>query len=312
MEKRIGAFRNADRELITLKEFFKVMFEESVSHYGVLEHCNPEEMDGFTDRIFGLPKNSIEVSPTGEFFLDKENRELAENNFKKKDIWLQCSELYEYAINGTKGSSSWYELIEKINIYMQMINSDFSPIFDDARILIDLGTLRFGIDQKLDHHTFRSEFDPFQIIALIAKLDERTVKNADSMGMFNGDAGHLDYQAIHAWLRTKRGFVPTKGLNDEQYLELSKITTSEQFGNFLKDKRTTLGKIFNVKTFSTSHFLFTKKTIDELESGQFNLPINVIPTIAGAYVLDERQLLNCVMKIFFPSELDMIKGESNE
>ncbi|RZJ22859.1 MULTISPECIES: hypothetical protein [unclassified Acinetobacter] len=298
-----------DNKIISLESYLSNIFEASYLHQIITENYSDDYLKGSTDKLFGLPPESSEIIHQPSLYsLDEELQKVAKQTFMNTFICNACLTLYEYAVNGIPTSEHWSDIVEDVNIYLQHIHSDFSPISPNTRVIVDLALLRFGIDGEQDSNHFICDLDKFKVIALMADLDERTVKNAHSQGFFNGDSGDFDFNAIKLWLSTKRGFIPTKGLIKKNSQSLNEVKTAPEFGYFLKEKRESLGALFDLKVFQTKHYLFDKKTVVELENGFFDLPLNTVSILANAYYIDENEFLNCVMRVFFSSELEKIRG----
>lgn len=302
-------FFDLGNKIISLDAYLSNIFEASYLHQIITENYSDGHLEGSTDKLFGLPAGTSQITHQPSLYsLDKKSQEIAMQTFMNTSIYHACRNLYEYAVNGIPTNEHWSDIVEDVNIYLQHIHSDFSPIWPNTRVIVDLALLRFGIDGEQDSNYFICDFDKFRVIALMADLDERTVKNAHSQGFFNGDSGDFDFNAIKLWLSTKRGFIPTKGLIKKDEHSLNEIKTASDFGCFLKEKRKSLGALFDLKVFQTKHYLFDKKTVTELENGFFNLPLNTVSILANAYYLDENEFLECVMNVFFSSELEKIRG----
>lgn len=301
-----------NNKITSLDFYLSNIFEASYLHQIISEFYSDGPLKGTTDELFGLPLDTSEITHQPNLYsLNETQRKIAFQKFTGTSIYRTCKELYEYAVNGIFTHQHWIDIVEDVNIYLQHIHSDFSPIHPNTQIIVDLALLRFGIDGELDEKTFFCGSKEFKVIALMANLDERTVKNAHSQGLFNGDAGDFDFRAIKLWLSTKRGFTSTKGLGSKEELSLSNIKTASDFGNFLKEKRENLGALFDMKVFQTKHYLFDKKTVQELENGFFNLPLNTVSILADCYYLNEIDFLECVMNVFFSCELEKIRGSAH-
>jgi hypothetical protein len=315
LKKRLNFYNASDKKIISLDDFLETILMASISHQIIAEYYDLSQytneigiLQGSTEKIFGFPTKSIDINCTGEFSLTEQQLKSAQSKFQSTYIYDLCKVLYEYAVLGEPMKHHWIDVIEDVDPYLQNISgADYSFLSDKVRVILDLARLRLYLDEPDYCDEITKEFDLFQVIALMAQLDERTVKNAYSQGLFSGNTGDLDNQALSLWLKSKRSYIPTKGQSVSSDFEIKNVHTSDEFAALLVAQRDKLGKLFNIKVFQTQHFLFTKNTTHELESGFFNLPLNVIPILANAYLLNEKELLDCVMRVFFPKELVSIR-----
>ncbi|WP_104516570.1 hypothetical protein [Acinetobacter indicus] len=92
---------------------------------------------------------------------------------------------------------------------------------------------------------------------------------------------------------------------------MKEVNSSKRFGELISKQIEYLGNLFNPKVFISKHYSFDKNTVLKLQQGIFDLPLSAATIIANQLSLDEREFLNCVMRIFFPYELSIIQGGSN-
>jgi hypothetical protein len=155
----------------------------------------------------------------------------------------------------------------------------------------------------------------FEEISLLAKVDERTVRNAAS------DKGDKPLQIIKEggrtvvspenaldWLKTRPGFKQTVFYTENDYRSFSSIT---EFGQFLSKSREERG-------LDHEQFLekigWQKDRLDELkgiEQGLVKCNIEDILPLARALGEQEPRLLCRFMEVFYPTEWRVIKTYNN-
>ncbi|WP_180057282.1 hypothetical protein [Acinetobacter sp. YH12090] len=261
----------------------------------------------YKDEIFGFQQPNFNDWPD-ELLAD------AKAHYRESYIWKFFDNVYDYAISGLEPKWHWTEVFDELPVYLQLIDSDYSRVDPNVYNLLGLAYLRYGIDDLLHHGSSYFDYkicDPIEIIALMAKLDQRTVKNAQSEGAFKSEADDFDFQAIKIWLSTKKGFVKSQWISTTDEIDLKEVNSSKRFGELISKQIEYLGNLFNPKVFISKHYSFDKNTVLKLQQGIFDLPLSAATIIANQLSLDEREFLNCVMRIFFPYELSIIQGGSN-
>ena len=291
-------------ENLTFRKFIENVLEATYCSFCMQEHFfGPKNL---VSNAFGIEGNFSLYQPNIHELVDAQ-REKALEAFTQMNIYSYLKELYEYAVEGIQGKSYWSDITEEINIYFQHVESDFSQISDEAKLILEMAFLRFGMDGERDLQHFNISNNPNKVIAKMAGLDERTVRNAASEGMFTTDRSSYDTEAIKIWLNTKKGFNRTKVDENNTGLQLQDVKTAQEFGQLISSQKISLGKMFDEKKFKTSHYSFSKQTLLNLESGIFDLPLNAVRALADALHFDEKDFLHCVMRVFFAYELSIIQ-----
>lgn len=291
-------------ESLSFKAFIENIFESTYCSFCIQEYFfGPENL---VKNTFNIDENFSLYQPNIEELTDTQRKQ-GFKVFTEMSIYSYLKELYEYAVEGILGKNHWVDLIEEVNFYFQHVESDFSQISEEAKLILDMAHLRFGMDGEKDLISFNYSNNPNQVIAKMAGLDERTVRNAASEGMFTHDGVSYHTEAIKIWLNNKKGFKRTKIDENHTGLQLDDIQTAQQFGQLISIQKANLGKLLDEKKFKASHYNFDKHTLLNLESGIFDLPLNTVSALANAFHFDEKALLHCIMRVFFAHELSLIK-----
>lgn len=94
---------------------------------------------------------------------------------------------------------------------------------------------------------------------------------------------------------------------DSKIEELNSISTPAEFGVFLTTLRKKLGLDSNESKLLVFHPNVDARAIMEIEQGVFKLPIDTVFPIADFYQLDRKELLSCVMRVFFSEQLSALR-----
>jgi hypothetical protein len=60
---------------------------------------------------------------------------------------------------------------------------------------------------------------------------------------------------------------------------------------------------------SVNHSSVNQDAINQLESGVFTLPLDAVFPIADFYQVSRKEMLECVMRVFFSEELSMLASD---
>lgn len=311
--------KGSDSLFLTKEELFESIFISAFFSCNIMEHYL--DARGLTAKTFGLDiqdKYKDEIFGYQEPDVSRWSDELladAKAHYRKSYIWNFFENIYDYAINGLEPKWHWTEVFDELPVYLQLIDTDYSKVDPDLYTLLSLAFLRYGIDGIYfqDGPCFFDGYnsDPIKIIALMAKLDQRTVRNAQSEGAFKCGEGDFEFHAIKVWLSTKKGFVKSQFEQSTNEISLDEVNDSNEFGELIRKQIDYLENSFNPKVFISKHYSFDKNTLSQLQQGIFNLPISTATIIANQLSLNETEFLQCVMRVFFPYELSLIKGDDN-
>lgn len=254
-------------------------------------------VNGVHDQIFGKDLKSEE----------------AKENFRHSPAWGQLLALYNYAYFGLVGPCDEVSdiVVDGSDVIKLATSENRSPSkeWDD---IIAMGDGRFALDDGQDFAIMK--------LALLAKVDMRTVRNAVSAGIlvsYKGDV--IDDEVVmvenasaRRWLHGRKGFKPTV-LNDiDQSQRLEHVDSPAAFAAFLVSQRKRIGLNSEVGKLVVFHPSVDAKAIDQLEAGVFTLPLDAVFPIADFYQVDRKEMLNCVMRVFFANELTMLASEISQ
>jgi hypothetical protein len=222
--------------------------------------------------------------------------------FRASRPWSTLSRLYDYALEGETGGQDPMEIVvDGANVVKLATSENDMPSAEWDR-LIAMGDGRFGLD----------EGQPIALskVALLANVDSRTVRNAISAGELmsfkQNDDIHIENASARQWLLGRRGFKPTVIDGDYTSMQLKDVNSPHQFGALLSQKNKQLNLSgLNAKIIPL-HPRITANAQAQLESGVFALPLDAVFPLADFYQLDRKDLLDCVMRVFFTEELQML------
>lgn len=222
----------------------------------------------------------------------------AREHIQASRAWARLSKLFDYAVDGVLSDADAAEdVVLGAAEVLQLLADDDYRISEEWEQLVAMGDARFALDDG-------DELLLDQLTRL-ANVDERTVRNAVSAGVLLAEKVEGQTRIMNSsarnWLSARRGFKPTRAT--AHIVDLASIHTPAQLGAFLVRRRQSLGLEIEQRKLLVLHPLVTPKVLDALEAGAFSLPIDTVFPIADYYQLDRRDLLACVMRIFFRDEL---------
>lgn len=231
-------------------------------------------------------------------FVDGRDDESEARALRNSNAWKILSDLYEYAVNGIDNSednqtsflvTEGAEVLELVTTY----ESSPSPRWEE---IVWMADGRFGLDD--------GQYIDVRKLALLANVDVRTVRNAISAGdleSFKTDAGvFIENAPARRWLLGRRGFKPTVVRAEEVRLDLNLLTTPGEVAAFMAARRLQLGGTVDAAPTSV------QSAIEKIEAGVFDMPLDVAKPLAAFYQLPFKDLLQCVMGVFFPEALEML------
>lgn len=237
--------------------------------------------------------------------------EEARRSFRSSNAWKELDELYEYAINGVIDSSNSREevVLGGADVIELATSHDFrpSPEWDD---IVAMGDARFALDEGQDFFLFK--------VALLAKVDMRTVRNAVSAGQLTAykrksgagtDEIYVDNASARRWLIGRKGYKPTAidaGLPQQN---LNDVNSPVDFAAFLVQQRKRIGLVDNDGRIISLHPRADANAIAQLEAGVFLLPLDAVFPLADFYQVNRKAFLQCVMRNFFHQEWELLKDE---
>lgn len=241
-------------------------------------------------QIFGEP------SPYGDWPQAKER-------LQETTLWRRLSALYDYAVDGVADS-------EGASSYIVTEAAEALEILRPAHTEADNGATWLDLVHMGDGRVALDEGNAVQVekLALLAGVDLRTVRNAMSAGALEhfkqGGSAYIENASARAWLFSRRGFKPTVVVAGNSDLE--DIATPVAFANFFVERKSEvslLRKDFDQAPSYEGYPGLKAEVIAKIEAGTFDMPLHVVNSLADYYGLDRSELLNCVMRVFFPNEL---------
>lgn len=290
--KKDKADLKSDHKEILFNDFFRSALgtmEALEQHYGVA---------GVVEHIFG--KDGFKP----------ENEDQAKASLRKSYAWTELSALYDYALHGIvsdlDGPSS--VVINGSDVLKLATSEDWWPSseWDD---IIAMGDGRFALDDGEEITIYK--------LSLLAKVDQRTVRNAISAGhlvtnkrntMLEGEQICVENASARRWLYGRKGFRPTVVPSDDQHLSLTTVSGPAEFGSFLVSQRKRIGLDTEDGKLVVFHTRVDPKAIAQLEAGIFSLPLDAVFPLADFYQVSRKELLDTVMRVFFVDELIMLSS----
>lgn len=272
-----------------LERLFDDFFRAAQGSFESLEHRYG--IHGVMDQIFGK-------DPT-----EGEAREKLRNAL----AWQTLVAAYEYAVNGIEPDARFDDpasLVIDASDVLKLANSENYWVSDEWEDIISMADGRVGLD----------EGSPFLLykVALLANVDIRTVRNAASSGelvTFKSEAdGHVYVENASArrWLYGRRGFKPTVVSDAALGMTPERVSTPAEFGAMLVSQRERNAQENADANVAVAHPAVTPEALAQLEAGVFNLPLDAVFPVADYYLLDRKKFLQCVMRVFFGEELQML------
>lgn len=255
---------------------------------------NVFEVGGLSERILGTDQ----ILPS----FDKELERAARERVKSSRAWERLSALYDYAIDGIQpdGVDNTSIVIDGAEVLSLTTTENYAPAaawrqivrLADGRAAIDLGE-----EILLDK------------LALLAKVDERTVRNAISSGELRANktngAIFIENASARTWLNGRRGYKPTRILSVVSKA-IDEVSTAPEFGAFLARRRQIVTSTEAGLNATVQHPAVDAKALQELEHGTFTLPLDTVVPLADFYNVDRGAFFACLMRVFYRDELDIL------
>ncbi len=279
MAKQFNIDSLFDNYFDTAKEVFMI-FENT---FGV---------DGAFSKIMGVSDD--------DDLNDPKVLQIAKDHVRASYAWSVLLTLYDYAVEGIAYDHPIDIVIGGAEV-LSFLKTENVSHSNEWEQIIALGDGRYALDD--------GDAMSLEKLALLADVDTRTVRNAISAGELSAEKSHgnlwVENASARSWLYKRRNFKPTV-VPDSKVKELNTISTASEFGLFLSVRRTQLG-IDNNNNLVVFHPNVDAKSIAEIEQGIFRLPIDTIFPIADFYQLDRKELLACVMRVFFSEQLSVLR-----
>jgi hypothetical protein len=256
------------------------------------------EVSGVAENIFGPQSHLLECV------------ESAKGSLRNSRAWGELNALYDYAVHGIVSDIDGPDsvVINGSDVLKLATSEEYWPSsnWDD---IIAMGDGRFALDdgQEISIHK----------LSLLANVDQRTVRNAISAGqlvahkknvVLQGEQVFVENTSARRWLHGRKGFKPTVMPIDSDRLHLGDIQNPSEFSAFLLVQRKRVGLDQDEGKLAVLHDCVDARAIAQLEAGIFSMPLDAVFPIADFYQLDRKELLNCVMRVFFAQELKLLSA----
>jgi len=268
------------------------------------------EADLFND-IFSCISNSL-LALEVHFGLDGAHEKVIgpdaqdDQFFRKTRTWETLSQGIDYALNGIEPPDGESMSVPgNLRDILHLASTDSRQPSPNWWMVVDMADGRFALD----------EGDPVSLpkVALLAKVDVRTVRNAISAGelvalkpeehSLLSKEIQLDNASVRRWLQSRRGFKPTVQRSLDG-ITLDQVQTPAQFGAFMTEQSKRLAESQqSAAPASTASFAASTTAPPVLEAGVFDLPLSVAFPLADLYQLERKAFIQCVMRVFFAEEL---------
>ncbi|MDB5969049.1 MAG: hypothetical protein JWQ90_1499 [Hydrocarboniphaga sp.] len=242
-----------------------------------------------------------------QIFGDEEDESVMRNRLREHQSWKLLCQLYDYAIHGQPQSGlAEMDLVLSASDVLKLATSEMQEPPHEWSEIVAMADGRFCLDEG-------SPMIPMSV-SLLAGVDIRTIRNAMSAGdLVKLDAKDgsslIENSSARHWLLGRRNFKPTVVGAQSHGLRLEDLRTPSQFGQFLREQRARIGADRPQGKLVVMHQSVGAEAILAVENGVFNLPLDCVLPLADFYQVDRRALIDCVMKVFFPKELRLLKGE---
>ena len=110
----------------------------------------------------------------------------------------------------------------------------------------------------------------------------------------------------HVSYSGKYNFKPTVVQGDAAAIRIDDVSTPASLGAFLSDRRQRLGLAIEVGKPLVLHRGVSLDVLLQLEAGVFASTLDAVFPMADFYQVGRRAFLNCVMRVFFKDELQML------
>lgn len=262
------------------------------------------------ENLFGVRGVKEQVFGCDHSFGDPDEGQ-AKESLRNNRAWLLASELYDYAVEGidrtgqsgsvSDGASSL--VIDAGEIIALLTGEEDAPL-NAWHDVVMMGDARVALHDDLGIRV--------ESLALLANVDVRTVRNAISSGALlcnKEDDPYIGSDSARLWLMGRKGFKAT-AFASETSLNIAEVETAERFGALLKQRRADrdLGLTPAQEPSLVAYPGLTKEILAEAEAGVFRVPLSVVWPLADYYGIARDELLDCVMRVFFPDELEALSS----
>ena len=260
-----------------------------------LEHLEGHfELSGLLSQVLGS-----DSAPYG----GDEQVAASKARLRKNRSWQFLSDLYDFAVEGIEhphheGNDSL--VIDGSDILKLLVTEDLEPC-QDWWDIVARGDGRFALDEGQDL--------TLEKLALLADVDVRTVRNAISAGALVSykadDHVRVDNASARAWLMGRKGYKPTIQAQSARQ-KLQHLSTPLEVSTYFRERRRTMPD--SAQTLESYPGL-TEAVLAELEAGVFRAPLSMVWPLADYYSVERKELLTCLMRVFFPEALHALSEQ---
>jgi hypothetical protein len=288
--------QTTDQKEIMFNDFFQAALgtmEALELHY---------EVEGVVEKVFGAS------------IIRHEGQDAAKTHLRASRAWGELSALYDYALHGIVSELDGPDsvVINGADVLKLASSENHSPS-TQWNDIIAMGDGRFALDDGEDMTIYK--------LSLLANVDQRTVRNAISAGqlvankknvLFEGEQLCIENATARRWLHGRKGFKPTIVATDPLHLSLRDVAGPAEFSAFLVSQRKRIGLDQDGGKLTVLHNCVDARAISQLEAGIFSLPLDAVFPLADFYQVSRKELLECVMRVFFATELMMLSPTARE
>lgn len=262
------------------------------------------DADGVQEQVFGFP-----------VALHFDDLTQAKERLRSSRAWSFLSELYDYAIEGIDSTSQRdsvtdcaSSLVIDAGEIIALLTGEESRPSVEWNDVVKMGDGRFSLEDGMGLDVER--------MALLANVDVRTVRNAISSGALlcnKHEDPYISNDSARLWLMGRKGFKPTVIAGDVR-INLADVHTADRFGGLLRQRRAEREQGLATESASGQELLLdaypglTKEILAEVEAGVFRVPLSLAWPLADFYGIARDEFLDCVMRVFFPEELEMLSA----
>lgn len=262
------------------------------------------DLSGIKEQVFGYDHSRFDSDSTQ-----------AKEKLRTNRAWLLVSELYDYAVDGidrtglpgaiTDATSS---LVIDAGEVIAMLTGEENQPSIDWRDIVKMGDGRVALEDGMGLDVER--------LALLANVDVRTVRNAVSSGALltsKHEDPCISNDSARLWLMGRKGFKPTVTAGAER-INLSEVHSTDRFGAFLKQRRAERKQGLATDDAPIPEPMLdvypglTREILAEVEAGVFRIPLSLAWPLADFYCIAREEFLSCVMRVFFPEELEVLSA----
>lgn len=272
-----------------------------------------DRKENLFDNFFSTARNSLEALESqfnikgvvDQVFGEGVDDEQAKVHLRASRSWATLSALYDYAIDGIDNGADPMDIVIDGSDVIKLVSSENYWPSEEWTQIVAMGDGRYGLDEGQTIMLYK--------VALLANVDVRTVRNAVSAGDLvsfkRDDAIYIENASARRWLHGRRGFKPTVMKDDGEHLSLQNVDNPAAFGAFLVSQRKRIGLASGNDKLVVFHPSVTLQVIAQLEAGVFATPLDAVFPLADFYQVSRKELLECVMRVFFFEELRMLSDE---